>query len=59
VDWGLSVLGVFVVAVYRLGRSTIALLAWRTSPLKLMGAGAVLGVLRSRWWPLPGIRATL
>ena len=35
----------------------IALLAWRLSPLTRMGAGAVVGVVRSRWWPLPGVRA--
>ena len=37
----------------------IALLAWRLSPSTLMGAGAVVGVVRSRWWPLPGVRAAL
>ena len=37
----------------------IAFLAWRLSPITLMGAGAVVGVVRSRWWPLPGVRAAL
>jgi chromate transporter len=37
----------------------IALLVWRTSAIMLMGAGAVVGMLRSHWWPLPGVRAAL
>jgi hypothetical protein len=37
----------------------IALLAWRIGALKLMSAGAVVGVLRSRLLPLPGVRAIL
>ena len=37
----------------------IALLAWRTSAMTLRGAGAVVGVLRSRVWPLPGVKAAL
>jgi len=37
----------------------IALLAWRIGALKLMGAGAVVGVLRNRLLPLPGVRAIL
>ena len=35
----------------------IALLAWRVSVIKLMGAGAVVGMLWSRLRALPGIRA--
>ncbi len=34
----------------------IALLAWRIGALKLMMAGAIVGVLRSRLMSLPGIR---
>lgn len=37
----------------------IALLAWRIGALKLMGTGAVVGVLRNRLLPLPGVRAIL
>jgi chromate transporter len=37
----------------------IALLGWRIGAIKLMMAGAVLGVLRSRLMSLPGVRATL
>jgi hypothetical protein len=36
----------------------IALLSWRIGVVKLMMAGAGLGVLRSRLLSLPGIRAT-
>ncbi len=32
------------------------LLIWRLGPLRLMLGGAVLGALRSRWFPLPGLR---
>src|SRR5262245_14846043 len=35
----------------------IALLAWHVSAIKLMGAGAVVGMLWSRLRALPGIRA--
>ena len=35
----------------------IALLAWRVSAIKLMGAGAVVGMLWNRLRALPGIRA--
>jgi chromate transporter len=71
---GPVVLGIFMVAVYRLGRSAvtapdplataifvgtlIALLGWHIGVIKLMMAGAGLGVLRSRLLSLPGIRAT-
>jgi len=34
----------------------IALLAWRIGAIKLMMAGATVGVLRSRLMSLPGIR---
>jgi hypothetical protein len=37
----------------------IALLAWRLSVLKLMGAGAVVGVLQSYWRAVPGLKALL
>src|SRR3989442_716860 len=33
-----------------------ALLLWRPGTLRLMLGGAVLGALRNRWFPLPGIR---
>jgi chromate transporter len=45
------------VAVAMLIGTLIVLLAWRTNGLKLMGAGAVVGVLRSYLSALPGIRA--
>jgi len=47
------------VAVAVLIGTLIALLAWRLSVLKLMGAGAALGVLRSHLSALPGLRALL
>ena len=37
----------------------LALLAWRLSVLQLMGAGAVVGVLRSSVRAWPGLRALL
>jgi chromate transporter len=46
-------------AVAMLIGTLIALLAWRVGALKLIGTGAVLGVLRSRLLPLPGVRAIL
>ena len=46
-------------AVAMLIGTLIALLAWRLGALKLISAGAVIGVLRSRLFPLPGIRASL
>jgi chromate transporter len=45
------------VAVAMLIGTLIALLTWRIGALKLMGAGAVVGVLRSRLSALPGVRA--
>jgi chromate transporter len=47
------------VAVAVLIGTLIALLAWRLSVLKLMGAGAVVGVLRSHLSALPGLRALI
>src|SRR5262245_5797751 len=44
-------------AVVLLLGTLIALLAWRTSALKLIGAGAVVGVLRDHLRALPGVRA--
>jgi chromate transporter len=35
--------------------TVIALLFWRLGPLKLVAAGAAVGVLRSRLWPLPWV----
>jgi chromate transporter len=46
-------------AVAMLLGTLIALLAWRIGVLKLMVAGAGLGVLRSRLLSLPGVRATV
>ena len=37
----------------------IAILAWRIGALKPISAGAVVGVLRSRLLPLPGVRSAL
>jgi chromate transporter len=70
---GPAVIGVMVVFLVRMAPhalpdlwamvillgTLIALLAWRLRPITLMGAGAVVGVVRSRWWPLPGVRAAL
>jgi chromate transporter len=44
-------------AVAMLMGTLIVLLSWRISAIKLMMAGAVLGVLRSRLLSLPGVRA--
>ena len=44
-------------AIAMLIGTLIALLAWRIGVLKLMMAGAGLGVLRSRLLALPGARA--
>ena len=44
-------------AVAMLIGTLIALLAWRIGALKLMSAGAVVGVLRSRLLALPSGRA--
>lgn len=46
-------------AVAMLMGTLIALLAWHIGAIKLMMAGAGLGVLRSRLCSLPGVRATL
>jgi chromate transporter len=46
-------------AVAMLMGTLIVLLSWRISAIKLMMAGAVLGVLRSRLLSLPGVRASL
>ena len=70
---GPAVIGVLAVALVRLAPhalpdpfavviligTLIALLAWRIDAIKLMIAGAGLGVLRSRLCSLPGVRATL
>lgn len=47
----------FAIAI--LVATVIALLAWRIGSAKLMVAGAVLGILRSRLPSLPGLRAVL
>ena len=39
--------------------TVIALLTWRIDAVKLMIAGAVLGVLRSSFFSLPGVKAAL
>jgi len=44
----------FAIAV--LIATVIALLVWRFSAFKLIIAGSVFGVLRSRWFSLPGVR---
>jgi chromate transporter len=70
---GPAVMGVLAVALVRMAPhalpdsfaltilmgTLIALLAWRIGALKLMSVGAVVGVLRSRLLPLPGVRAIL
>jgi chromate transporter len=70
---GPAVLGVMAVSLVRMAPHALpdplavamligtltALLAWRTGAMKLMLAGAALGVLRSRLLSLPGIRATV
>jgi chromate transporter len=48
-----------VLAIAMFVGTLIALLAWRIGVLKLMLAGAALGVLRSRLLALPGVRATV
>jgi hypothetical protein len=45
------------VAVVMLIGTLIALLTWRIGALRLMGAGAIVGMLRSRLSALPGVRA--
>jgi chromate transporter len=39
--------------------TVLVLGVWRLGAVKLMLAGAVAGVLRSRLWSLPGVRAAL
>lgn len=70
---GPAVMGVLAVALVRMAPyalpdsfavsilmgTLIALLAWRIGAMKLMGTGAIFGVLRSRLLPLPGVRAIL
>jgi chromate transporter len=46
-------------AVAMLIATVIALLAWRVGALKLMVAGAAMGVVRSRFLSAPGVRAAL
>jgi chromate transporter len=46
----------FAIAI--LSGTLIALLAWRIGAIKLLMAGAGLGVLRSRLFALPGVRTT-
>ena len=48
-----------VLAIAMFIGTLIALLAWRTGVMKLMLAGAALGVLRSRLLSVPGVRATI
>lgn len=36
-----------------------AMLAWRVGAIKLMLAGALLGVLKDRWLSLPGVRGLM
>jgi hypothetical protein len=45
------------VAVVMLIGTLIAILTWRIGALRLMGAGAIVGMLRSRLSALPGVRA--
>jgi chromate transporter len=47
-----------VLAIAMLMGTLVALLAWRIGVLKLMMAGAGLGVLRSRLLALPGVRGS-
>jgi len=46
-------------AVVLLGATVIALLSWRVGTIKLMLAGSVLGMLRSRWSSLHVLRSAL
>jgi chromate transporter len=46
-------------AIAMLMATVIALLVWRIGAVKLMIAGAVFGVLRSRLFALPGVQAAL
>ena len=70
---GPAVIGVLAVSLVRMAPHALpdpfaiailigtltALLAWRIGAIKLMMAGAGLGVLRSRLCSLPGVRGTL
>jgi chromate transporter len=70
---GPAVIGVLAVSLVRMAPHALpdhlavamligtltALLAWRTGAMKLMLAGAALGMLRSRLLSLPGVRATV
>ena len=47
----------FAIAIFI--ATVIALLTWRIDSLKLMIAGSVFGVLRSRLFSLPGVKQTL
>ncbi len=70
---GPAVIGVLVVSLFQMAPYALpdpiaiailfgtvaALLAWRASAIKLLLAGALVGVLRSRLLPLLGVRAIL
>ena len=70
---GPAVIGVFAVALIRMAPhalpdpfalcmlmgTLIALLTWRIGAIPLMGTGAMVGVVRSRLFLLPGLRAIL
>jgi hypothetical protein len=47
------------VAVTILIATVISLLAWRIGAIKLMIAGSVVGVLRSRPFSIPGVKTVL
>jgi hypothetical protein len=47
------------VAVTILIATVIALLAWRIGAIKLMIAGSIVGVLRSRPFSIPGMKTVL
>jgi chromate transporter len=46
-------------AVVLLAATVVVLLTWRVAPLKVMLAGAIVGMLRSRVCELPGVRTLL
>jgi chromate transporter len=46
-------------ALAMLVATVIALLLWRIGAVRMMLAGSVFGVLRSRLWSLPGVKAAL
>src|SRR5262245_65374480 len=70
---GPAVIGVMAVSLLRLAphaipdafaavafaATIIALLYWRVGAMKIMLAGALLGVLRSRWSSLQAVRSAL